>query len=144
MRRALPLFAILLVTACRQEAPPDVEVTGAWARATAPGQSSAAAYAVVENRGGQPDRLTGAATDRTAMAMIHENRHVDGIARMRMVDQLEIPARGRLELKPGGTHIMIEGLKAPLGAGDSFELRLRFEASGEKTVPVTVVAAGAR
>ena len=144
MRRSLPVFAFLLVAACGRSTAPDVGVTDAWARATAPGQPSGAVYAVIENRGGQPDRLTGAATGKAAMVMIHENRQAGGIARMRMVDGLEIPAGGRLELKPGGTHIMIEGLNAPLAAGERFDLRLRFEASGEKTVPVTVVAAGAR
>ena len=144
MRRALPLFVLLLVTACGDPSPPQVSITDAWARATAPGQLSGAIYAVMENRGGTPDRLTSASTDKAAMAMLHGNSQAGGIARMRMVESLALPPGGRVEMKPGGTHVMIDGLKAPLAAGERFELKLRFEKSGERTVPVNVVAAGAR
>jgi copper(I)-binding protein len=39
---------------------------------------------------------------------------------------------------PGGTHIMLEGLRAPLKTGDSFDLVLKFRSSGDKSVKVNV------
>jgi len=144
MTRALLFSTLLLVTSCGEPAPPSIEVSDAWARATAPGQSSGALYAVIANKGGTADRLVGASTDRASMAMIHENSTTDGISRMRMVDGVDVPSGGRVELKPGGTHIMLDGLKAPLVAGERLEVRLRFEKSGVKAVSVQVVAAGAR
>ena len=82
--------------------------------------------------------------DRAAHAMLHEGSVENGIARMRMVDQIELAPGERVELKPGGGHVMLTGVAKPLNPGDRFTLRLSFEKSGEKTVPVTVVGAGDR
>ena len=65
-----------------------------------------------------------------------------GIARMRMVHSLDVPAGAEVKLAPGGNHIMLEGLKAPLAAGERFQLTLRFARSGAVSVPVGVVAPG--
>ena len=42
---------------------------------------------------------------------------------------------------PGGTHVMLEGLRAPLKTGDSFELVLKFRRSGDRKVTVDVTKA---
>jgi len=68
----------------------------------------------------------------------------NGIARMRMVERIELAPGKPVELKPGGAHVMLTGVNMPLEPGQRFMLRLRFEKSGEMTVPVTVVAAGER
>ena len=72
------------------------------------------------------------------MAMVHQNEVVNGVARMRMAGEINIPAGDRIEMVPGGTDIMLEGLRAPLKTGDRFDLVLRFKESGDKTVKVTV------
>ena len=64
--------------------------------------------------------------------------------RMRMLRDLPIPAGKRVVLAPGGTHIMIAPLAAPLKAGETFDLTLHFDHAGDRRVPVTVVALGAR
>ena len=63
--------------------------------------------------------------------------------RMRQVDGVALPAGKTVELKPGGLHIMFVGLKAPLKAGDSFAMKLKFQKAGEVTVTVNIEAAGA-
>jgi copper(I)-binding protein len=72
------------------------------------------------------------------MAMVHQNEVVDGIARMRMAGEINIPAHDRIEMRPGGTHIMLEGLRAPLHSGDDFDLVLKFRNSKDQAVKVTV------
>lgn len=134
-------FAALLLAACAPAAP-DVEVTDAWARATAQGQS-AAVYASIASRGDE-DALTGASTPRAQMAMIHAGETVDGVARMRHATTVAVPAGGTLALAPGGTHVMLTGLKAPLAAGETFPLTLTFAKAGSREVTVTVVAPGSR
>jgi copper(I)-binding protein len=135
--------AVAALAACSQPSGPEVKVTDAWARATAPGQGGAV-YATIDNKGGIGDRLVSVATDRASMAMIHEGGMENGVARMRMVHSLDIPATAQVKLAPGGNHIMLEGLKAPLAAGDSFELTMQFERSGKIAIPVAVVAPGSR
>jgi copper(I)-binding protein len=65
------------------------------------------------------------------------------VMKMRQIDRLALPAGKTVQLSPGGYHLMLLGLKAPLKAGDSFPLTLKFEKAGEVTVKVRVEAAGA-
>jgi len=64
---------------------------------------------------------------------------MDGdVMRMREVDGIDVPPGQRVELKPGGMHIMFMGLKAPLKAGDSFPATLTFQKAGDVKVSVKV------
>jgi copper(I)-binding protein len=72
------------------------------------------------------------------MAEIHESVVKDGMATMPAVAALEIPAGGTVELKPGGFHIMLMGLKAPLKKGDMIMLELTFEHAGKEEVVANV------
>lgn len=140
-----PLLALapLLITASCTQPDPKIEVRDAWARATAPGQTSGAVYATLVSTGAD-DRLTSAATDRAAMAMVHTSETVDGVARMRMVHDLPIPAGQPVALAPGGNHIMLEGLTAPLVAGQDLPLELSFARAGTRKVAVRIVEPGSR
>jgi copper(I)-binding protein len=140
MNRILPLIALLLLTSCGEPEAAQIELSRAWARPTA-GPAPGAVYVTIDNKGGSPDRLTGAFTDSAAMAMVHQTEIQDGIARMRMAKDINVPAGDRIEMQPGGTHIMLEGLRAPLKTGDEFDLVLRFRDSGDQTISVTVLKA---
>lgn len=138
MIRGLALLFPLLLTSCGSDEAADIELSNAWARPTV-GQSPAAVYLTIENNGGTPDRLTGAFTDHAAMAMVHQNEIANGVSKMRVAGEINIPAHDSIEMRPGGTHIMLEGLRAPLSTGDDFDLVLRFRSSKDQTVKVTVV-----
>ena len=49
-------------------------------------------YVTIINRGGADDRLLGVTASRAGMAMVHATETLDGVARMRMVGALPIPA----------------------------------------------------
>ncbi|HOT79412.1 MAG TPA: copper chaperone PCu(A)C [Microthrixaceae bacterium] len=57
---------------------------------------------------------------------------------MRPVEAVEVPAGKKVELKPGGYHIMLLDLVQPLVVGDSFDLTLTFAEAGEQVVTVEV------
>lgn len=141
MKNALLPMVLALLVGCAPAAP-DIAVSDAWARATAPGQSGGAVYASIANRGGA-DRLVGVTSD-AGMAMLHGSKHEGGITRMRMLPEVAIPAGASVVLAPGGTHVMLTGLRAPLAAGQSFPMTFRFASAGPRTVTVAVVAAGSR
>ena len=140
MKRALLASALLLLASCGQNGEPDIQPGNAWARPTR-GDAPGAVYVAINNKGSADDRLIGAFTDRSAMAMVHQTELVDGIARMRMAGEINISAGQRIEMVPGGTHIMLQGLRSPLKTGDSFGLVLKFRKSGDKTVTVDVTKA---
>lgn len=122
----------------------DLMVEGPWARATAQGSRVGGAFLTVRNTAHHGDRLISAESEIAARVQLHMTLMEDGVMRMRHVeDGIEVPADGMAELMPGGFHIMMMGLKAPLQEGSSFPVTLTFERAGSITIDVPVRAAGA-
>lgn len=114
-----------------------------WARASAGAAPTGAAYFALENRGGEPDRLVSASTPAAERAELHTHLHENGVMKMRPVEGgIELPAGGQVLLAPGGLHVMLMGLKAPLKEGERFPLTLTFEKAGELQVEVAVEPIG--
>lgn len=109
-----------------------------YARATAPGQPAGAAYLSIRNAASADDKLVSVAADVSAGVELHEMKMEGSVMRMRELRALDLPGGKTVELKPGGLHIMLMGLKAPLKQGDKFPLKLTFEKAGEVTVTVNV------
>jgi copper(I)-binding protein len=129
-------IAAILLASCGVSAPPRISVEAAWARATLPGQTSSAAYFTIRNAGG-PDKLLSVSSS-AANASLHSTATDKGVMRMRPVAQIDVPANSAVELKPGGTHVMMTGLKAPLTPGATIPLDLKFEKSGDRHVMAAV------
>ena len=142
MKRILLMATLALLSACNQQGKTEIDVTGAWARPTR-GDAPGAVYVTIENKGGKDDRLVSVMTDHAAMAMVHQTEMSDGVARMRMAGEINIPAGTSIKMVPGGTHIMLEGLRTPLKTGDRFELVLKFRESDDERVTVRVAQADA-
>ena len=75
---------------------------------------------------------------------LHAHIMSDGVMRMRRVDAVPVPGGGSAELKPGGRHVMLIGLRAPLKEGGTFPLTLTFDKAGTITVTVAVGSVAAR
>jgi copper(I)-binding protein len=117
----------------------DVMVMDAFARASAMSTArTGAVYMTLENHGAAADRLVAVTAEAATSAEFHETLMEDGVAKMRPVEVFDIPAGGSVELKPGGYHIMLMGLKAPLKKGDMVMLQLKFERAGLVDVMVHV------
>ena len=97
-----------------------------------------AAYFAIINDTNSAKRLISAATTAARKAELHNHLMEDGVMKMRKVEALDIPAGGRVMLKPGGYHLMMFGLRQPLKEGASFELQLTFERAGVMTLKVPV------
>ena len=115
-------------------AQPKIEVRDAWVREVPPTSKMSAAYMIIENKGKEADRLVDASNNVSEITELHET--VEG--KMRRVKAIEVPAGGKVELKPGGLHIMLINLKKPLKEGDKVELTLKFEKAGEIKVQAPV------
>ena len=140
MNRRQGLLAALMLGAfaAAPAAAGELIVTGAWARTTPPGAKMGAIYLVIDNGSRKSDRLLKLRTPVASGAEVHRTEVLDGIARMREVAVLHVGAGERVELKPGGHHVMLTGLKKPLVEGKSFELELVFEVAGPRKVKVVV------
>ncbi len=136
MNKPSLLAACLLCLAAAAQA--EVHASQAWARFTVPGMQSGGVFVRLEN--GRPaDALIGGSTPVAERVEIHEHIMQGGQMRMQaMPHGLPLPERSRTELKPGGHHIMLIGLKQPLAAGSRFPLTLKFRHAPAQTVQVEV------
>lgn len=134
---AVPLLAIPALA--HEYRKGSVTIDHPWTRQTAKGQSVGGGFMSIANAGATPDTLVSATSPVAQKVEIHSMKMDGGIMRMRpLPDGLAIPAGGRMELKPGGFHIMLIGLKAPLALGKNVPLTLRFAKAGAVTVQLKV------
>lgn len=112
-----------------------------WARASAGAGTTGAVYLTVTDHG-QPDQLVGASTPAAGAAELHETINDNGVMKMRPLARVVLDPGKPVTFKPGGYHVMLTGLKAPLKAGDSFPLTLTFAHAQPITVAVNVEASG--
>lgn len=122
-RMALATALLLPLTSFAQGAAP-VQVQDAWARVSVAGQQATGAF--MRLQASEPLRLVGASSPVAGEVEIHEMKLEGDVMRMRPLRELALPAGKAVELRPGGLHIMLLDLKAPLVAGSSVPLTLVF------------------
>jgi copper(I)-binding protein len=137
MRRVLGALMLSLATTSFAWAG-EIEVKDAVARATPPGAPVGGIYLTIHNSGQQADRLIKADTPVADQVELHSHSTDGGVARMQAVSEVAVPAGQSVLFQPGGLHVMLRNLKAPLRAGESFPLTLTFARAGDKTVEVSV------
>lgn len=118
-----------------------ITVDRPWTRATT--VRTGAAYMTLKLAGTAPDRLVKASSPDSETVELHTMAMDGGVARMREVPAIEVKPGAPTQLKPGGLHLMLVGLKRPLREGESIRLSLTFERAGTIEVDATVEKAGA-
>jgi len=126
-----------------------VDVKDAWARATVPGQKATGAFMKITAKDGA--KLVSVTSPVAGVAEVHEMKMDGDVMKMRAVaGGLDLPAGKAVELKPGGYHVMLMDLKAPLQKDSKIAMTLTFkdakgvETRTELTVPVAMAAPGAK
>lgn len=148
--RAAVLGSILaLTTACQadNEAPKkapaaqaastaasSIKVENAFARAVPVGQANSAAFLTLVNTSDTARSVKSATSPVAATVELHTHTNNNGVMEMRQIPQIDVPAKGTTELKPGGLHIMLIGLKQELKPGENAALTLTFDDGSTTTV----------
>ena len=140
------LAALSAAPACAQEVKAgDLVITQAWSRATPGGAKIGGGYLTIENKGTTPDRLIGGSGDIAGKIEVHEMSMKNGVMTMRPLDNgLTIGPGKTVKLAPGGLHLMLFDLKAPLKQGDKVPITLEFEKAGKVTLSLDVGSIGAQ
>lgn len=116
-----------------------------WTRATPAGAKVAGGYVAVTNTGSASDRLLGGSAEIAGKVEIHEMAVNNGVMTMRgLPEGVELKPGAKLELKPGGYHIMFMDLKRQLKEGEKVKGTLTFEKAGAVPVEFSVQSVGAR
>jgi periplasmic copper chaperone A len=118
----------------------DIEITDAWAPATTGAKpTNSAAYMSLVDQGSKPDELIAASSAVAQKVELHVFEVENGVYGMHRVDAIVIePGAAATILRPGGAHVMLEGLKRPLRAGETFPLTLTFKNAGTLNLQVRV------
>ncbi len=116
----------------------DIEITGAWTRATAPGQEAAGMDLTITSK--RTATLVGVSSPAALTVELHSMTSEGGMMKMRSVESIELPAGKRVNLRDGGFHLMLNGLKAPLKAGEAVPLTLNIKLGQQDVVKIKIQA----
>lgn len=115
-----------------------ITITHPWARATNEFAVNGAAYLEIAAKGKKTDRLV-AVESPVAREVKMFNRVTDaGAMMMPQVSQVRITPGQAVTFKPGGLHILLEGLNAQLTKGYRFPMTLVFAKAGRVKVQVYI------
>ena len=132
------LIASLLTLTASAWAQTTVKVEDAWVRGTVASQKATGAFMRLTSAADA--RLVSATSPVAEVVEIHEMAMENDIMKMRQIPGLALPAGKATELKPGGFHIMLMGLKGQVKGGDTVPLTLTFEGADKKTFTQEVSA----
>lgn len=138
------LATILTLFAAFACARPNLVVTDAWIRATAPGAQVAALYLELRNDSLQSETLVAVETPAARRASLHETHTHDGVSGMRPRERIVIESGSTLRMAPGGLHVMLEGLERDLRVGERIPVTLRFASGRTVAVIATVQPLGSQ
>ena len=116
----------------------DIEIEGAYARASIPNVPNSAAFFVIKNNSDKDIAITSANSDIAEKNELHTHIKENKMMKMMKIEKLVVPAKSSLELKSGGDHVMLIGLKKELKAGDEINLELSFSDGDKKSITVPV------
>lgn len=117
----------------------DLEISGAFSRATLPNAPVGGGFMTITNTGSEDDRLVSVSADFAGDAQIHEMAMQGDVMKMsQLKDGLPLSAGETVTLAPGGYHLMFMGLKQPLVEGTSVPVTLTFEKAGTVTIELAV------
>jgi copper(I)-binding protein len=141
------IFAALAIVlgagALQAQSPGTISIEKPFSRATPGGAQVGAGYMTIINKGTAADKLIAASSPAADKVQVHEMSMDGGVMKMReLTGGLPIDAGKTVSLAPGGYHLMMMGLKAPLKTGDKVPVTLTFEKAGKVEVTLDVQAIG--
>lgn len=116
-----------------------VAVHDPYVRLAPPNAPATGAFMVIRNNGDKDVKVLKADNPLSKATELHTHLNEGGVMKMRPVPAIDIKAKGEAVLKPGGLHIMMIDLKAPMKEGDVVPITLSFDDGSSKKVEAKVV-----
>lgn len=106
-------------------------VDAAYSHPTAAPGVPGVGFFTLHNSGPSEDRLLSVSSPAVGRIEMHRSGMSNGVMQMRAVSEgVAVPAGGTVAFAPGGLHLMLFDLAAPLQAGQSLPLTLQFQRAG--------------
>ena len=131
-------LANLSAPACAAGLADQISVIDPYVRLAPPGAKATAAFMIVRNTSDKEIQIVKANSPSANATELHNHTNDGGVMRMRQVKEIALPAKGEAVLKPGGYHVMLIDMKAPLKEGDKVAITLGFSDGGTKTIEAPV------
>ena len=132
-----PLLLFGFLVTCVQ-ASEELLIHDAWIREAPPNAMALAAYVTVVNSSNAERSLTVATSPVFGWIELHRTVHDGDVAKMIPQDAINIPAGGRVELKPGDYHLMLMQPSRALREGDQVPITLEFKNGETQTISFPV------
>ncbi|MDH3353970.1 MAG: copper chaperone PCu(A)C [Chromatiales bacterium] len=117
----------------------EIVVKGAWVREAPPMAKALGGYMILKNLGKGERRLVAVSASHFDEVMIHRTVIKGGVARMVHLEELAVPAGGRIEFIPGEYHLMLMRPDRRFIAGEKIDMTLKFKNGEEKNVSYKVL-----
>lgn len=139
--KKISLFAagLLFSAGVLAAAADNIAVLDPYVRLAPPNAPATGAFMVIKNNGDKDVKVVKADNTATKVTELHTHLNEGGVMKMRPVPAIEVKAKGEAVLKPGGLHIMLIDLKAPMKEGDMVPITLTFDDGSSKRVDAKVV-----
>ena len=134
----LSLCLMLAVNAAQAGVADKVTVNDPYVRAVPPVVKTSAAFMQIQSSDAVERFLVSASTPAAAAVELHMHTMDDGVMRMRRIAHIHMPPNETVSLQPGGLHIMLFDLTAPLNPGDQVPITLTFEDGSTKEISAQV------
>ena len=131
LSRTLFIFLFFISTA---NAADSLQIENAWSPEAPPVAKVMAGYMKINNLSNKDIKILSAKSDLFKRVEIHLTEMSDGMMRMIKQENLKIKAKGHIELKPGGLHMMLIGKLKPVKAGSVIAVTLTLD--NGKTIKV--------
>ena len=115
-----------------------ITVNDPYVRAVPPVVKTSAAFMQFQNNDAAEQVLVSASTPAAATVELHMHTMDEGVMRMRQIADVRLPPKETVSLQPGGLHIMLFDLAAPLNPGDRVPITLTFGDGSSKQISAQV------
>jgi periplasmic copper chaperone A len=126
-----------LVTVVLASAGESVKAENAWVPWAPPGLKVHVAYMTIVNRGATDQVIVSAESTDYERIELHRSVIKNGVSTMQSIDEVRVPANGRVEFAPTGLHLMLIGPRRPQAVDGHVQIVLRL--SGGEEVDVSAV-----
>jgi len=116
-----------------------ISVQDPYVRLAPPNAPATGAFMVIKNNGDKDVKVVKADNPASKVTELHTHLNEGGVMKMRPVPAIDIKAKGEAVLKPGGLHVMMIDLKAPMKEGDVVPITLTFDDGSSKQVDAKIV-----
>ncbi len=116
-----------------------VTVNEPYVRLAPPNAPATAAFMVIKNAGDKDVKVVKADNPASKVTELHTHLNENGVMKMRPVAAIDVKSKGEAVLKPGGLHVMLIDMKAPMKEGDVVPITLTFDDGSSKKFDAKVV-----